>query len=206
VDTIQAPPHRVPTDRGRAPTFDGDNAAPAVPRVSTVDTVEPPARTNGPVGTALESARYLVVIGSATSLALAAITFTWAVVKAGAFTVGLITGSTSEDDALVKLFESIDTLLLGTVLLVIGLGLWELFVGDLKLPPALTMSSFDDLKAKVATTLLMVLVVRFLEALVSRPASDQLLELGVAVTLVGGLLLLFANWRHGPPVNPRNQP
>jgi uncharacterized membrane protein YqhA len=204
VDTIQAPPHRAPTEPGRAP--DPDANAPAQPRVSTVDTVETPARTNGPLGAALESARYLVVIGSVTSLALAAITFTWAVVKAGAFAVGLITGSTSEDAALVKLFESIDTLLLGTVLLVIGLGLWELFVGDLRLPPALTMSSFDDLKAKVATTLLMVLVVRFLEALVSRPASDQLLELGIAVTLVGGLLLVFANWRHGPPFNPRKQP
>lgn len=156
------------------------------------------AREGGPfsvVAGALERARYLVVVGAVTSLALAAVSFVWAMVKGGQFVLSLVTGASNEDIALVKLFESIDVILVGTVLLIIGLGLWELFIGDLDLPPSLTMSSFDDLKAKVATTLLLVLVVRFLEALVARPESGALLELGVAVTLVGALLLVFANWR-----------
>lgn len=86
-------------------------------------------------------------------------------------------------------------MLIGTVLLIIGVGLWELFIADLDLPPALTMSSFDDLKAKVATTLVLVLVVGFLESLVRQPMHSELMELGIAVTLVGGLLLVYANWR-----------
>ena len=147
----------------------------------------------------LERARYLVVVGAITSLALAAVSFVWALVKAIKFVVSLVTGTSDEDIALVKLFESIDVILVGTVLLIIGLGLWELFIGDLDLPPSLTMSSFDDLKAKVATTLVLVLVVRFLETLVARPESGALLELGVAVTLVGALLLAFANWRKVTP-------
>jgi len=77
----------------------------------------------------------------------------------------------------------------------VAVGLWELFIGDLRLPPALTMTSFDDLKAKIATTLILVLAVRFLEALVAGTEGSDLLELGAALTLVGGLLLVLANWR-----------
>lgn len=154
-----------------------------------------PEQTRGPVARVLESSRYLVVIGALASLALAAASFAWAVAKAVSFATKLVSGGASDDEALVKLFESIDTILIGTVLLVIGLGLWELFIGDLDLPPALTTSSFDDLKAKVATTLLLVLVVRFLEALVGQPAGLDLLYLGCAVTLVGALLLVYAKWK-----------
>lgn len=139
-----------------------------------------------------------MVIGAVTSLVLSGVSFVWAAVKSVAFVLALLgVGKGSEDIALVKLFQAIDVILIGTVLLLIGLGLWELFIGDLDLPPSLTVASFDDLKAKIATTLLLVLVVRFLESLVSRPGSTELLELGIAVTLVGALLLVFANWR--PP-------
>ena len=88
-----------------------------------------------------------------------------------------------------------DVVLTGTVLLIISVGLWDLFVADLRLPPALTMKSLDDLKAKVATTLLLVLVVRFFETFAGKNASADILERGIAVTLVGTLLMVFANWR-----------
>lgn len=143
----------------------------------------------------LESARLLVAIGSLISLLLGSACFVWALLKGVAFVRLLIRGGRSEDLALVKLFESIDVILIGTVLLIIGLGLWELFIGDLELPPSLTTDSFDDLKAKISTTLILVLVVRFLETVVSRPAADELLQFGAAVTLVGGLLLVFAKWQ-----------
>ena len=143
----------------------------------------------------LESARYLVAIGSLASLMLGAACFVWALVKGVAFVRLLLRGGRAEDLALVKLFESVDVILIGTVLLIIGLGLWELFIGDLDLPPSLTTDSFDDLKAKIATTLILVLVVRFLEVIVGRPPADELLQFGAAVTLVGGLLLVFARWR-----------
>ena len=57
------------------------------------------------------------------------------------------------------------------------------------------MPANPELKQKVASTLLLVLVVRFLESLVSRPTDDDLLEMAIAVTLVGALLVVYANWR-----------
>lgn len=143
----------------------------------------------------LERARFVVAIGTVTSLALALASFAWAGVKAVQFVDLLFTAGSDADTPLVKLFESVDTVLIGTVLLTIGLGLWELFIGDLDLPPALTVTSFDDLKAKVASTLILVLVVRFLESLVRQPTNGELMELGIAVTLVGGLLLVYTKWK-----------
>ena len=101
----------------------------------------------------------------------------------------------SSENALVYLFESIDTILAGVVLLQVGLGLWELCVGDLVLPDSLATHTFDELEAKVAGTLVLVLVVRFLEVLVQSPEPEQLLASGVSITLVGGLLVVFMRWR-----------
>jgi uncharacterized membrane protein YqhA len=165
----------------------------------TSDVGEPAGSESRPAGSkvsrGLEASRYLAAVGAVTSVVLAAVSFSWAVAKAVSFVISLIANSSRDEVDLVKLFESIDTILIGTVLLMLGVGLWELFVGDLALPDALTADSFDELKAKLATTLLLVLVVRFLEALVVRPAEEGLVELGIAVTLVGALLLVFARWR-----------
>lgn len=154
----------------------------------------PRTEPGGPLRHALEATRYLVVVGAATSLLLAAATYVWSIAKAVSFVDSLLGGTAEEDEALVKLFAAVDVVLIGTVLLIIGLGLWELFVDDLVLPAALTTSTFDDLKAKIATTLVLVLVVQFLESMVKRPDADALMQQGIAVALVGGLLVLFANW------------
>ena len=81
------------------------------------------------------------------------------------------------------------------MLLQVGLGMWELCISDLDLPPALTTESFDALKSKVAATLVLVLAVRFLEELVRRPPGDHLLSYAAAIVAVGTLLVVFARWR-----------
>jgi uncharacterized membrane protein YqhA len=159
------------------------------------DSVPPPRAVSRFGQVVLEPARLLVAVGSLTMLIAAVACYVWALVKAAAFIKALLPGGESDDEALVKLFESLDVVLIGTVVLIVAVGLWELFVADLRLPPALTMSSFDDLKAKIATTLILVLAVRFLEALVSGTTGEELVQLAVALTLVGALLMVLANWR-----------
>ncbi|MCX2756721.1 MULTISPECIES: YqhA family protein [unclassified Gordonia (in: high G+C Gram-positive bacteria)] len=141
----------------------------------------------------LEAVRFVSVVGSLTALMLAALTYLWAAAKAVTVVAAVAEDGVSSDRALVKLFESIDSILLATVLLMVGFGLWELLVADLHLPPALTTTSFDQLKGRVAGTLLLVLVVRFFERLIARPNADDLLALGISTALVGALLLVFAS-------------
>lgn len=156
-----------------------------------------PSRTGaGAMKRGLELFRYVVSIGAVTALLLSVATYLWALSKAFLFVEALLTASTSPPDAaLVKLYESVDSILIATVLLIVGYGLWTLFVGDLNLPPSLTTLSFDHLKGRTAGTLLLVMAVRFLEVLVARPEPDELLAVGVSVTLIGALLFAFANWQ-----------
>lgn len=142
----------------------------------------------------VEHLRYVSLIGAITALLLSTVTYLWALAKAVTFVQILAVEGLSSDQALVKLFESIDSILIATVLLIVGFGLWELFVRDLDLPPPLTTVSFEHLKKQIAGTLLLVLVVRFLEYFVSRPAPDELLALGISTALVGGLLFVYTNW------------
>lgn len=144
---------------------------------------------------AIEHIRYAAVIGAATALFLSAVTYLWALGKAVTFVHILAVEGLSSDPALVKLFESIDSILIATVLLIVGFGVWELFVHDLDLPPSLTTTSFDHLKGRIAGTLALVLAVRYLERLISKPSPEEILALGISTALVGGLLLVFATSR-----------
>ncbi|MCC2594003.1 YqhA family protein [Tessaracoccus sp. OS52] len=159
--------------------------------------VGPSMRGAGAMKRGLELFRYIAAIGAVTALLLSVTTYLWALSKALLFVETLLTASTNPDAALVKLYESVDSILIATVMLIVGYGLWELFVGDLNLPPSLTTLSFDHLKGRTAGTLLLVIVVRFLEVLVARPEPDELLAVGLSVTLIGALLFAFSNW-HRP--------
>ena len=143
----------------------------------------------------IEHIRYVAVIGAATALFLAAVTYLWALGKAVVFIHMLAVEGLSSDPALVKLFESIDSILIATVLLNVGFGIWELFVHDLDLPPSLTTTSFNHLKGRIAGTLVLVLVVRYLERIISKPSPEEILALGISTALVGGLLFAFATFR-----------
>ncbi|WP_415973858.1 YqhA family protein [Rhodococcus sp. 077-4] len=147
---------------------------------------------------AVEQVRFISIIGASTALLLSAVTYMWALAKGADFVRLLVVEGLSSDKALVKLFESIDSILIATVLLIVGFGLWELFVHDLDLPPSLTTTSFGQLKRQTAGTLLLVLVVRFLEVSITRPEPDQLIAQGVSTALVGGLLIVFATWHRSP--------
>lgn len=155
----------------------------------------PPVTRPAVLRRTLELTRFLAAVGSVISLVVCAATFVWAGAKAVRFFGAVIADSGSSEDALVYLFESIDTILAGVVLLQVGLGLWELCVGDLALPDSLATHTFDELEAKVAGTLVLVLVVRFLEELVQDPEPEQLMATGISITLVGALLVFFMRWR-----------
>ena len=66
--------------------------------------------------------------------------------------------------------EIIDGYLLATVLLIFSLGLYELFISNIKqaensdhAPKVLLISDLDDLKSRLAKVILMILIVRFFE-------------------------------------------
>jgi uncharacterized membrane protein YqhA len=88
--------------------------------------------------------------------------------------------------------EVFDLFLLGTVLLIMGLSLYELFIDtDLKLPARLEINSFEDLKSNLVTVVMVVLGVTFLGQVVSWDGEREILGFGIAVALVIAALNLF---------------
>ncbi|OOZ41398.1 hypothetical protein BOW53_03890 [Solemya pervernicosa gill symbiont] len=102
--------------------------------------------------------------------------------------------------------EIIDGYLLATVLLIFALGLYELFIskidqaeGSENSSNILLIHSLDDLKARLAKVILMILVVKFFEHAIGMPFKTpiDLLYLAGGIALIGlALYLSHAGDKH----------
>ena len=81
--------------------------------------------------------------------------------------------------------EIFDLFLLGTVMLIMALSLYELFFdSDLKLPARLEIRTFDDLKSNLVMVVVVVIAVTFLGQIISWNGETELFGFGVVVALV----------------------
>ncbi len=97
-----------------------------------------------------------------------------------------------------EFIEIVDLFLLGTVMLMIALGLYELFIdADLQLPDWLQIRSFDDLKHKLIGVVIVVLAVLFLGFVVAWDGQRDLLRPGLAIALVIAALSYFLSTAKG---------
>jgi uncharacterized membrane protein YqhA len=88
--------------------------------------------------------------------------------------------------------EVFDLFLLGTVMLIMGLSLYELFMdSDLKLPARLGIRTFEDLKTNLVTVVIAVMAVTFLGQIIAWNGETDLLGLGIAVALVIAALNIY---------------
>ena len=144
----------------------------------------------------LNASRYLVVAAVLGSLVAAMALFAYGVVETFVVVIDTVAKaevSSKGAKALALAFiEIFDLFLLGTVFLMIALGLYELFVDEnLTLPSWLSFNSFDDLKNKLVGVVVVVLAVLFLGAVVGWDGSRDLLGFGVGVALVIAALTYF---------------
>jgi uncharacterized membrane protein YqhA len=104
----------------------------------------------------------------------------------------------------IEAIELIDLFLLGAVLYITSLGLYELFIDDsLPMPQWLAVTSLDDLKERLIGVVIVLLAVTFLGYVVNWDNTTPILELGAAVGIViFALALLLGGLPHRlPPVS-----
>jgi len=92
----------------------------------------------------------------------------------------------------------IDIFLVGTTLFIGAIGLFELFFPNAqqtRLPGWLKMRNLNDLKARVISMLVLVSAVSFVEVVVDFSNGREVLDVGIAVTLI--ILGLTAFIRYG---------
>jgi uncharacterized membrane protein YqhA len=93
---------------------------------------------------------------------------------------------------LLSLIELVDLFLLATVLYIIALGLYELFIdSSVPLPSWLTIHNLDDLKNNLIGVVIVVLGVLFLGQVISGSAPAELLTNGLSIAAVIFALTYF---------------
>lgn len=94
-------------------------------------------------------------------------------------------------ESIVEVLTAVDAILLGTVLLVIGYGLYELFIdAEIEVPLWLRVRDLDDLKSKLIGVVVAILAVVFVGVFVDSNRSEDVISYGVgAGALVVGLAI-----------------
>lgn len=109
------------------------------------------------------------------------------------------------DATITHIVEIVDGYLLAAVLLIFGLGLYELFIS--KIDPAtsdatssniLLIRSLDDLKNRLAKVILMILIVNFFEHVINQQFKTalELVYLAGGIALIGLALYLTHKGEH----------
>jgi uncharacterized membrane protein YqhA len=136
---------------------------------------------------ALSASRYLILPGVVASLVLSAILFL-VILARTVVLVGEIMSAMGSDGALKLLviasIELVDISLLAAALYIVGLGLFELFIGPVRLPNWLIIASLDDLKSRLIGVVVVILATSVLSQVMFWNGSTNLLPLGTAIVVV----------------------
>jgi len=118
-----------------------------------------------------------------------------------------ITSTNTLKDSIVEVLTAVDAILLGTVLLVIGYGLYELFIdGELDVPLWLRVRNLDDLKSKLIGVVVAIIAVVFVGVMVDSNRAQDVFSYGIgAGAIVAGLALFaFATKKQSRPSSKTN--
>lgn len=85
----------------------------------------------------------------------------------------------------------IDIFLIAVILLIVALGLYQLFIGPTKLPTWLRIHNLDELKHKIVGVLCVILGVNFVSNVTEWTGGRDILYLGAAIALVLLALVLL---------------
>jgi uncharacterized membrane protein YqhA len=133
----------------------------------------------------IEVSRYVVAVPAVGSIIGSFVLMIIGVWEIGGSIINLFNRSISIKQSVVGILTAVDILLLATVLLVIGYGLYELFVdSSVQLPAWLEIRSLDDLKSKLIGVVVAIIAVVFLGILVDLNDPSDILYVGAGAGAV----------------------
>ncbi|MDP4586368.1 MAG: YqhA family protein [Microbacteriaceae bacterium] len=135
--------------------------------------------------------RYAVVVPAVASIVGALLLMAQGSIEMVMVVIDSVMSEKYLKDTIVDVLTAVDAILLGTVLLVIGYGLYELFIDtDLEVPAWLQVHDLDDLKSKLIGVVVAIVAVVFVGVFVDSNRADEVVAYGVgAGALVAGLAL-----------------
>jgi uncharacterized membrane protein YqhA len=139
----------------------------------------------------VEKSRFLALIGVYGLLVCSVTAFAMGVYKIFKTVSAIALGESKDDAALILLFDCLDSFLVATAMMVISVSLYELFIGELKVPDWMLVRDLSELKAKFTFVIIPVMAVKFLQKLLSGENALDTLYYGAAVGAVAVALAAF---------------
>jgi uncharacterized membrane protein YqhA len=135
--------------------------------------------------------RYAVIVPSIASILGALLLMAQGSIEIVLVIIEAVLNDAYLKDTIVDVLTAVDAILLGTVLLVIGYGLYELFVDTrLEVPAWLQVRDLDDLKSKLIGVVVAIIAVVFVGVFVDSNRASDVVSYGLgAGALVAGLAL-----------------
>jgi uncharacterized membrane protein YqhA len=134
--------------------------------------------------------RYVVVVPSLAAIVGALLLMAQGSIAMIEVVAQSLAQGSSIKDSIVEVLTAIDAILLGTVLLVIGYGLYELFVdSELQVPAWLQINDLDDLKSKLIGVVVAIIAVVFVGVFIDSNRADDVVSYGLGA---GALVLALA--------------
>jgi uncharacterized membrane protein YqhA len=149
--------------------------------------------------------RYAVIVPSIASIIGALLLMAQGSISIMMVIVDAVLNDAYLKDTIVDVLTAVDAILLGTVLLVIGYGLYELFVDTrLEVPAWLQVRDLDDLKSKLIGVVVAIIAVVFVGVFVDANRASDVVSYGLgAGALVAGLALFaYATRKDGAVKKP----
>ncbi|GAB4579792.1 MAG: YqhA family protein [Anaerolineales bacterium] len=142
----------------------------------------------------LESSKYLSLIAVISLFFSALAAFFWGATKTYV-TIMLIVSTGGKDPFItVSLVEIMDAFLIATGLLLFSVSLYELMIGHLNLPDWMLARTLHDLKTKLSSIIVLVIVVKFVEKLVDTKDYQGIFYYALAVGVVSATLIAFSHF------------
>ena len=135
--------------------------------------------------------RYAVVVPAIASIIGALLLMGQGSIEMVTVVINALTDGAALKETIVEVLTAVDAILLGTVLLVIGYGLYELFIdAEIEVPLWLRVDNLDDLKSKLIGVVVAIVAVVFVGVFVDSSRSQDVISYGVgAGALVVGLAI-----------------
>jgi uncharacterized membrane protein YqhA len=96
-----------------------------------------------------------------------------------------------------QFFSVIDVFLLAMVLYIFALGLYELFVSKLNVPESISIESVDQLKAKLASVVILFVAIAYVKLLVEWTNPVDTLLFGAATGILIAVLIQYYRAKEG---------
>ena len=141
--------------------------------------------------------RYAVIVPALAAIIGALLLMAQGSIEMVLVAVDAVSEGVALKETIVEVLTAVDAILLGTVLLVIGYGLYELFIdAEIDVPEWLRVENLDDLKSKLIGVVVAIVAVVFVGVFVDSNRAGDVISYGVgAGALVVGLAI-FA-WATG---------